>query len=426
MSEPAAFALIRDGQTRLFADRWASAVLRREILWGPDDFEAWVNQFEQTDEWFDDYSGGAIVDFDKRRLLWSGDTSSYNIPRLWKLYCQLMHAAWPGFAIEVCEEGRDEFRKYLGLPEQQLDPDEPLEDEEDDDERYEIREAKVEDARLGASSDDEDDEDDEEDDEDQSRAWITLVDEDGSVRHRQLSELTLDLLKGEAAAIQAVAKLPPAEIPKEAVVSEGLILNPSKRTARIWGSPELLKKMKTLGKLWNGWQLKWTHHGYSDQCQVSNTPGMPMSEVDALAKILPVVLSTEQFNLEAVFGLIGGKVNKFAKKATGCLLVVLCIPLVLFGVFSGNWTAVMYSIAATVVVVVGLFMLVARRFRKAVGSKVPKRGDEDAKGPVVAGPLEEAARKQRVDQLLTAAKLPPLAEIEPHFADVSGLEVLAS
>jgi len=46
MSEPAMFALVRNGEARFFANRWAGALLQREVMWGPDDFEKWVLQIE--------------------------------------------------------------------------------------------------------------------------------------------------------------------------------------------------------------------------------------------------------------------------------------------------------------------------------------------------------------------------------------------
>lgn len=418
MSEPAVFVLIRDGEKRFFVDSWASATLRREVMWGPDDFQAWVEQFEQLEEWSDDCSDGALVDYDKQTLVWSGDVSSFQTPRIWQTYSRLLATAWPNFTVKLASQGIEDIAAYLGLP--RADDDDDIEDNEiDDEDDYELRPLKLEDARR-------DDPEEEEDDEDDSlRAWITLVEEDGTTRQRQLSQLPLELLKCEPAVIAALAELPPAEIPKETLVSEGIILNPSKKTARIWGSDELLGRMKQFGKLWKGWQLKWTHRGYLEQCAASGTKGLPMSEIDVLARILPLVLSTEQVNLGVFMDALGGGVKKFAKKATGCLIFVLCIPLVLFGVFSGNWTAVFYAMSATIVVVIGMYWLVARKFRKAVACKVPKTAGDDQES-VVAGPQEEAARKSRIDQLLRQAKLPRLAEVEPHFPEKSGLEVLAS
>ncbi|MEM8944089.1 MAG: hypothetical protein AAGD11_02820 [Planctomycetota bacterium] len=421
MSEPAIFTLIRDGKRRHYADRWASATLRREVMWGPVDFEAWVEQFEQLDEWDDCCSGGAVVDYDNHLLLWSGDISSFQAPRMWRTYCQLMTAAWPNFQVKFADNGTDQFADYLGIPLSQEAADEGEDD--NDNEEYEHRPPTVVEARR-------DDPDDQEasdvDPNDESlRAWITLIDDDGNARQRQLSELTLDLLRGESPAINALTALPPAEIPKEAYVSEGLLLNPTKRTARIWGSSELLNRMKQYGKLWKGWQLKWTHHGYADQCAASGTKGLPMSDIDALAKILPLILSTEQLNLGAVMDALGDGVKKFAEKTTGCLTFLICIPLVLFGAFSGNWTAVAYSVGATIFVISALFILVTRRFRNAVKKNIPQN-DPDEESTVVAGPLEEDARRARVNQLLLRADLPSLDEVEPHFKAVSGLELLAS
>jgi hypothetical protein len=70
MSEPAVFVLIRDGQKRYFADRWANAFLFREILWGPDELERWLTDDQEIDDWTDEACGGVVVDYDNRS--WSG------------------------------------------------------------------------------------------------------------------------------------------------------------------------------------------------------------------------------------------------------------------------------------------------------------------------------------------------------------------
>ncbi len=419
MSEPAVYTVIRDGKKRFFVnDWWSTGALRRELIWGPDDFEAWVEQFEQVEEWNYSCAGSALVDYDKNTLMWCCNVTSLKAPRIWRTYSNLLSSAWPNFTVKYTENNNEDMADYLGLPHQTIEMDS---DDEESDVEYDRRFFKINEARL---DDPEDEEDQAEEDDDSLRAWVTLIDEDGSTRQRQLRELSLDLLKGEAAALDALAKLPPAEIPREAWVSEGLILNPSKKTARMWGSNELLGRMKEYGKLWNGWRLKWTHRGYAEQCATSGTQGLPMSDIDVLAKILPLVLSTAQVNANMILGSLGGGVKKLAKKATGCLVFLLCIPLVLFGAFSGNWTAVLYSMGATAGVIVGLYLYVARKVRKAVTDKMPNTDDEPEF--VVAGPLEAEARKARIDQLLVKANLPRLHEVEPHLPETTGLELLAS
>ena len=327
MSEPAAFALIEDGETRYFADRWASATLRREVMWGPEDFKAWVTQFELLDEWPEDCDGGAVVDYDKKTLLWYGESWNNQVPRVLAAYRRLLLTAWTGFEVHRANTGVEELFARLGIPRHTDEDDEDDEDDIEDDyaddederlareqEKYGYRAETVEDALLDdPEEDDEDNEDDDEDDEESIRAWITLIDASGATRHRQLEQLPLDLLKARPDSIDSLSKLPPAEIPPEAVVAEGLWINLTDKTAAIWGSPELLGTMRTLGKEWKDWKLTWAKRGYEDQCAVCNTKGVPMSTVDALAKILPMILSTEQFNLGTVIGALGGGLKKLHK-----------------------------------------------------------------------------------------------------------------
>ncbi|TWT78212.1 hypothetical protein Pla123a_10020 [Posidoniimonas polymericola] len=411
MSEPAAFAVIKDGKPRYFADRWAAALLRRELLWGPDDFAAWVEQFEELDEWGGDCSGGVAVDLDRRALCWTRDPDASAVPHVRRTYERLLSAAWPGYKLTPAADSLA-LAKGFGLMVDAEDQPDHADDE------YKARPESVEEAAR------EDDDDDDQDDDGAPAAWITVLDKSGAARHRRLDELSLDLLRGESAAFRAALKLKPAEIPREASVAEGLFVNVDDRTAFVWGSPELLATMTRLGKQWKGWTLRWTKRGYAHQCEASGVAGRPMSDVDALAKILPLALSTEQFNMGAVIGLIGGGVQRYARKATGCLVVVLCVPLALFGVFSGNWTAVGYAAVGTIVVVVGGYKLLSWRVRRAFRKKVTLGGGDEPT-TVVAGPLDQLTRKQRVDALLAAAGLPALAEVEPHFPDATGLELLA-
>ena len=63
MSRSAAFCvLIRDGQQQRYAEVWAS--LRRELIWGADEFEAWLVAGGEADWEPEDISAVAVVDFD--------------------------------------------------------------------------------------------------------------------------------------------------------------------------------------------------------------------------------------------------------------------------------------------------------------------------------------------------------------------------
>ncbi len=182
--------------------------------------------------------------------------------------------------------------------------------------------------------------------------------------------------------------------------------------------------MKKYKEHWQGWKLTWLKRGYADQCAASGTMGMPMTHAEAVAKVVPLILSTQQFDANAMLGAIGGGLKGFANKAVGCLLIVLSLPLVIFALVSGNWQSALIAIAVTSLIVIGLYQFVIYRFKRAV-RKGLSQVDQQRPNALVAGPQDEEARRQRVDQLLKLAKLPRLAEVEHLFSKKTGLELLA-
>lgn len=422
MSEPAVFVLIRDGQKRFFADRWANAFLFREILWGPDELERWLTDDEEIDEWTDDVAGGVVVDYDRRKLTWSGDEEMLEIPRVESVYEKLLQASWPGFEIEFAARGLRDLAAAAG----QADA------ADYDDESYR-RSSAVQEA-IGYDDDDDEDGDelgdgdeledgDELDDEDQfddhdTRAWITLVDTEGVVRHRNVAEISEDLVHGKESAIAELARLPAAEIPEESVVTEGMWIDQDRREIGFWGGRKAKAAFPTLQASWSGWTVRAVEDGYAEQCAVSGPVGMPMTDAEALGKFLPTVLSTKRFDISTVFGAMGGRLKKIAIKGTGCLLMVICTPVLLFGAISGNWQAVLITVAIVTLFVVIMFKVIERRFKQNFALPANLRQAEgDQARPPAAGPIDAEERRTRLDHLLQAAGFPPLAELEPHFSD---------
>jgi hypothetical protein len=183
----------------------------------------------------------------------------------------------------------------------------------------------------------------------------------------------------------------------------------------------LQRKLDDIRRAWTGWTVEWADAGYQRQCEVAGPVGVPMKETEALARILPTALSTKRFDISTVMGAMGGHLKKTAMKLTGCLLVVICSPLAIFGRVSGNWKAVLITIAITCGLVMVAFKLLEYRFKKSFLDKMP---GADQQAPSAAGPLEPAARRQRIDQLLSAAGLPRLAEVEPLFPKDDELDFL--
>jgi hypothetical protein len=395
--------------------------LHREIVFGPDDFESWVTQLEELDEWSPEGSGCAVADYDRKRLVWHGDVEALRIPRVAALFDRLLQAAWPGFEIAFAHAGIREFSKTLELtgPGEGADEFRPTT----------VREA----ARLYDDEEWEDEDDEEEESEDEEgvefgdediRAWVTIVGANGAIRHRHLDRLPADLLQGKEASLTALRELAAAVVPPEQVVAEGMWIDEAKRSVGVWGSPALRAKLPHIQKAWPGWNVQWAEPGYQRQCEIAGPAGIPMKDAEALAKILPSILTTKRFDMATVFGAVGGHLKKTAMKATGCLLTVICFPLVVFGLVSGNWKAVLISIAITCGTVMGAFKLIEYRFKKSFQRKMPL-ADDGQRAPPAAGPLEPSQRRQRVEKLLAAAGLPKLAEIEP-LCEPDELEQLMS
>lgn len=428
MSEPASFAIIRDGQKRYYGDRWASALLHRELVWGPEALETWILTLGELDEWHDDVDGSVVIDFDRRRLMFNVAWEMLSVPKVAAIYNQLLAKAWPKYEI-VSAATRRELAEALDLP---LHPHEDREQFLLEYRAQSVRGAMGDDDRDDDDDDDDSEVDEEEDrveqadgqagskllpyefDEDELRAWITITDSEGSIRHRQLQEISQDLLKCESQALMDLKQLPPSEVPKEAVVREGMWIEEAERTIGIWGGPNTKATLPLVERSWKGWDVQWAQRGYSQHCAATGPSGQPLSTERALAKFVPTLLSTERFDMSTVIGAIGGSLKKTAMKATGCLLVVICSPLLIFGAVSGNWTAVLITIGIMVVLVAVVFKLIERKVSRSMKNTF-SRGQSQPTGPATAGPLDADARRQALDQLLAAAGFPSIKKLEPLF-----------
>jgi hypothetical protein len=253
---------------------------------------------------------------------------------------------------------------------------------------------------------------------------VSIVAANGKTRQIEVEQLPLNVIKGKPEALKALTVLKPATIPPENVVSEGLYINLPAQTVGFWGSPELFALMKKHAAAWNGWKLTWLKRGYAGQCELAQAPGTAMHTAEAVARVVPLILSTQQFDTEVMLNAIGGGLKSFANKAVGCLLIVLCLPLVVFGIVSGNWKYVFIAMGVTALLVLGAYRLLVLRFKRAVKKGLSQAEQPSAK-PLVAGPQDEASRRKRIDELLKRAGLPRLAEAEPLFSKKSGLDLLA-
>jgi len=209
MSKPVTYSvLIRNGQKRCFED--LSAPLYRELLWGPDAYEEWLNQGSEIDGEPEELSGVAIVDFDTKQLRWGEDGDIHEPPRAQAVHQRLLEQAWPGFTIT-----------FLPIDELYVEVHGPAERDEDDSE-YVDRPNTVRDATLCLDEDDDIEEDYDDEEIDYPKAWLTIIDKDGKAKQRVLIEVSVDLIIGRESAIKRLLKLDAVAIPPEIAVKEGL------------------------------------------------------------------------------------------------------------------------------------------------------------------------------------------------------------
>lgn len=443
MCGPANLVLIRGGHSSYHQDLWAAHFLYRELVWGPDDFENWVMQRDPVDRWDQDAGAAVVVDYDERKLLWSAWNTTLDdlwIPRVTELHQRLVKAAWPGYEVRYvgCQDQWQEMVELAGGKAKRIaefNPfgirvqtvreaaghyDSDFDEEEGDDLPQPLLTGPSDDSEE-ESPDDDNSDDDNSDDEtftflpEQTRVWVTLIDEEGSARHRHLLQIPQDLLHAKPDLIEQLKACPPAEVPSERVVKEGVWIDIPGRVIGLWGGKDLAAQMDLVREQWADWRIEWAEGGYLRHCAACDTPGVPLAEVDALGCLLPKVLSTKRFDINELADQIGSGIKGFAKKATGCLLMLICMPLLIFGAVSGQWMAVGITVLITAMVVAVIFKVLEYRVRRWYRESMPENANPDPQEDPAAGPLDEPERRARLDRLLLVAGFPSLKEVEPRF-----------
>ncbi|MFT5326165.1 MAG: hypothetical protein ACI8P0_004039 [Planctomycetaceae bacterium] len=291
------FVVIRDEEKRYYFDEWAGTFLYRELLWGPKELEKWLAAGEEVDYEPEDLNGGVVANFDTKRLT-CHFAEGTELPRVQAVLQRLLEQAWPGFEVCTAVRGDVDLFAAAGSDIGSDDDDEDLYDRPET-----VREAAGlydEDEDDEVLDDDDDDDGQDGDDEESVRAWVTLVDETGNVRHRQVGQLSIDLINGDESAIEQLVSLKAAEVPPEKVVSEGMWIRQTEREIGIWGGTPAARNFPRIQQSWPDWSVRWADNGYADQCETSSVPGVPMSDAEAIATITPAILSTKRFSFGAM------------------------------------------------------------------------------------------------------------------------------
>lgn len=120
MGQRANLVILRDGDWQLYYDHWCANRIDTDLFWGPEHAEAFITQRKAQDKsaWLDEvwFEGGAIMDFDRRRLMLSGgEEILYEIPLRWATLA-LMREVWQGWRITYATQGIVDIADYLDVP----------------------------------------------------------------------------------------------------------------------------------------------------------------------------------------------------------------------------------------------------------------------------------------------------------------------
>ncbi len=121
MGQRANLIVVEGGHTAVHYDHWCANRLDVDLLWGPDDAVAFARQrspLPESEPLLDEVwcEGAALIDLDRRRLLWfGGEDITYDVPRR-RAWQAMMQHAWPGWTLRWACGGIAEIARAMGRP----------------------------------------------------------------------------------------------------------------------------------------------------------------------------------------------------------------------------------------------------------------------------------------------------------------------
>lgn len=120
MGQRANLVVVQNGGWCLYYDHWCANRLDVELFWSPEDALWFIEQCDPAEPsaWLDEIwcEGAALVDLDRRVLLfYGGEDLLWDIP-LRRAHLALMRETWHGWEIRWADEGIVSVSAYLSLP----------------------------------------------------------------------------------------------------------------------------------------------------------------------------------------------------------------------------------------------------------------------------------------------------------------------
>jgi hypothetical protein len=120
MGQRANLVIVSGGRAELFYSHWRANTLDVDLFWGPPYATAFVRAQQGGAEvrWLDDVwaEGGAVIDHDRRVLLFfGGEDVMYDVPRR-RLHLALMARLWRGWDVRWAYGDIADIAAYVGVP----------------------------------------------------------------------------------------------------------------------------------------------------------------------------------------------------------------------------------------------------------------------------------------------------------------------
>lgn len=119
MGERANLVVVQSSQWELYYSHWCAGSLACDLFWGPVHAERFIRiqRPSAPDEWLDTVwaEGGAVLDLDRRSLLFfGGGDFLYDVP-LRRMLLRLMKPLWEGWTIQWAYEGIVAIAEAVGV-----------------------------------------------------------------------------------------------------------------------------------------------------------------------------------------------------------------------------------------------------------------------------------------------------------------------
>jgi len=236
MGNRANFVVVRDRDWRLYYSHWAGYRILDALIGGPELALRYAESLRhcRKDEWVDPLwaDGGALVDLDRRRVLFFGDELMVEMDER-RALMGVLAAVWPGYSIGWAYDGTTELAGYVGaeLPPHSWDQQPNL--------------------RLAG-------------DRNTLCHLVSVLDGTGQVRMWPLWWHLSKAWHGPA----LLGKLPGGGVPSLAlgkIPEGGVHIDVSRKTLGAWHTADTLGIFQALPGLWSGWRTECWEDRFEEQ-----------------------------------------------------------------------------------------------------------------------------------------------------------------